>query len=97
VAGVRFCTIKNNGDVYPCSFFNTKEFLAGNILTSDFKSIWLRAEIFKKFREMNNKIKGKCSSCEIRDHCQGCRMIVLESAGNFYGTEEECPNKQLFS
>ena len=91
VAGVRFCTIKNNGDVYPCSFFSTKEFLAGNILKTDFKTIWQRTETFKKFRKMNNKIKGNCGSCEIRNYCKGCRRIILESKQDFYGEEKECP------
>lgn len=90
VAGARFCTIKNNGDVFPCSFFSFKDFLAGNILTSEFKGIWLKAEIFKKFRDMNNKIKGECGSCEIRDNCKGCRRIALESIQDFYGEEKEC-------
>lgn len=95
VAGVRFCTIKNNGDVYPCSFFSSKEFLAGNILTSDFRSIWQRTEIFKKFRKMNNKLKGHCASCEIRNYCKGCRRIILESEQDFYGEEKECPKIEV--
>lgn len=91
VAGARFCTIKNNGDVFPCSFFNTKEFLAGNILKSNFEVIWKKSEIFEKFRRMDSKIKKQCGLCEIRDYCKGCRMIVLESEENFYGEEGECP------
>ncbi len=95
VAGVRFCTIKNNGDVYPCSFFSTKEFLAGNILKTNLKTIWQKTEIFKKFRDMNNYIKGHCSSCEIRNYCKGCRRIVLESEQDFYGEEKECPKSEV--
>ena len=94
VAGIRFCTIKNNGDVFPCSFFNTNEFLAGNILKRDFKTIWEKSETFKKFRQMNNKIKGQCGSCEIRDCCKGCRRIVLESEKDFYSHEKECPKNR---
>lgn len=91
VAGIRFCTIKNNGDVFPCSFFAIKEFLAGNILKADFKNIWQKSETFKKFRKMNNKIKGQCASCEIRNYCKGCRRVVLESEKDFYSEEKECP------
>lgn len=95
VAGIRFCTIKNNGDVFPCSFFNTKKFLAGKILSYGFKTIWQKSERFKKFRKMNNHIGGYCSSCEIRDYCKGCRRIVLESEKNFYSEEIECPKDQV--
>lgn len=90
VAGIRFCTIKNNGDVFPCSFFNSEEFLAGNILTSSFKSIWRNAETFKKFREISPNIKGNCGSCAIKEHCWGCRRIAWE-AGSLYEEEKECP------
>ncbi len=89
VGGIRFCTIRNNGDVYPCSFFNEtdgdcKEYLAGNVLSSDFRNIWRSAEIFKKFRTMNNKISGRCKECRIRDNCKGCRRIALEENHDFY-------------
>ncbi len=91
VAGMRFCTIKNNGDVFPCSFFNTQNFLAGNIRISNFKTIWHGSEIFEKFRKMNNKIGGHCKSCGIRNYCKGCRRIVLEAEKDFYSCERECP------
>ena len=89
VGGVRFCTIRNNGDVYPCSFFNGKEYMAGNVLSSDLRDIWKNAEIFKKFRTMNNKITGKCKDCTTRDLCKGCRRIALEEKGDFY-SEDIC-------
>ncbi|HZX44492.1 MAG TPA: radical SAM protein [Candidatus Nanoarchaeia archaeon] len=93
VAGARFCTIRNNGDVYPCSFFSTEEFCAGNVVDSGFGIIWQKTQIFKKFREMNRYTKGGCASCRIRDYCKGCRSVILEAEQDFYSQDKECPNE----
>ncbi|MBD3204321.1 radical SAM protein [Candidatus Woesearchaeota archaeon] len=90
VAGSRFCTIKNNGDVFPCSFFNEKDYLAGNIVKTDFEKIWKKSQTFKKFRKLTKKIKGKCRTCEIKEHCKGCRRIVLEFGDDFYDSDKGC-------
>ncbi|MFH1126707.1 MAG: radical SAM protein [archaeon] len=90
VGGVRFCTIRNNGDVYPCSFFGERQYLAGNVPESGFKKIWKEAQIFKTFRTMNNKIKGRCRKCRIKDNCKGCRRIALKVNNDFY-SEDICP------
>lgn len=89
-AGIRFCTIKSSGDVFPCSFFDTAEYYAGNVLEGSFKEIWRGSAIFERFRTMNNKIQGACKDCGIRDYCKGCRRIALEESGDFYSQERIC-------
>lgn len=89
-AGIRFCTIKSNGGVFPCSFFDAEEYCAGNVLEERFKEIWRESAIFKRFRTMNNKIQGACRGCNVRDYCKGCRRIALEESGNFYSQETIC-------
>ena len=92
VSGIRFCTIDCNGDVYPCSFFKDKKFMAGNVLKDDFQYLWLHSNIFKKFRKMREKLKGKCSNCRIKDYCGGCRSIALNTSNDFYEEDTACIN-----
>jgi len=90
VSGIRFCTIDCNGDVYPCSFFKDKKFMAGNVLKDDFQYLWLHSDIFKKFRNMREKLKGKCSNCGIKNYCGGCRSIALNTSNDFYEEDTAC-------
>ncbi len=90
VAGIRFCTIDCNGDVYPCSFFKDSKYIAGNILNGDFQEMWQNSNIFKKFREMGRRLKGKCKDCRIKEYCGGCRSITLAHNKDFYGEDEAC-------
>jgi radical SAM protein with 4Fe4S-binding SPASM domain len=90
VAGIRFCTIDCNGDVFPCSFFKDSKYIAGNVLTNDFQELWLNSNIFKKFREMRKSLKGRCKDCSTKEYCGGCRSIVLKQNKDFYGEDEAC-------
>lgn len=90
VAGERFCTIKSNGDVFPCSFLTTGECLAGNVLHSDFNTIWKNPVIFKKLRTVKNNITGVCKNCSIRENCGGCRAVALFETGSLYSEERLC-------
>lgn len=90
VAGMRFCTIDCNGDVYPCSFFKDSKYLAGNILSQDFKEMWQNSNIFQKFRKMKKRLKGKCNGCRINEYCGGCRSVALTYSEDFYGEDMAC-------
>ncbi|MHA1378197.1 MAG: SPASM domain-containing protein [Candidatus Helarchaeota archaeon] len=90
VAGIRFCTIDCNGDVYPCSFFKDSKYIVGNVLEQDLQEMWLNSNVFKQFREMRGKLKGKCKYCEIQEHCGGCRAIALVCNNDFYAEDEAC-------
>lgn len=90
VAGIRFCTIDCNGDVYPCSFFKDSRYIAGNVLNGDFEEMWLNSDIFKTFREMGKRLKGRCKDCRIKECCGGCRSIALAHNTDFYGEDEAC-------
>ncbi|MFP3951670.1 MAG: radical SAM protein [Candidatus Bathyarchaeia archaeon] len=90
VAGIRFCTIKSNGDVSPCSFFATEDYRAGNTLEEGFRDIWNESSVFQRFRNIGGMLKGKCGSCNIRDYCRGCRRIALEETGDLYSLDPLC-------
>jgi len=92
VSGIRFCTIDCNGDIYPCSFFKDEKYKAGNVLKDDFQHLWLHSAIFRKFREMGIKLKGKCGDCNIKNYCGGCRSIALSVGDDFYEEDVACIN-----
>lgn len=92
VSGVRFCTIDCNGNVYPCSFFKDEKYKAGNVLKDDFQYLWLYSDVFKKFREMGIKLKGRCGDCIIKNYCGGCRSIALSTSDDFYEEDVTCIN-----
>lgn len=94
VAGENFCTIKSNGDVFPCSFLNRKEYLAGNVLCDDFNAIWKNSLVFKNMRNIKNNVIGVCRNCSIKENCKGCRAIALFETGNLYSGERLCSEGQ---
>ena len=75
-AGKSKLIIKYNGNVYPCNFFQTEEFLCGNAFEEDLKEIWKSGKGFNKFREyyLNDKLPKECANCKKHDNCfSGCR------------------------
>ena len=90
IAGRRFCTIKSNGDVFPCSFLTARKYLAGNVLDIDFNIIWRNSVVFKNMKTIKNNITGVCRDCSIRENCGGCRAIALFETGNPYSEEILC-------
>jgi radical SAM protein with 4Fe4S-binding SPASM domain len=89
-AGVRSIAVRANGQVYPCSQFSEREFCAGNVTEAGLGSIWREAAVLWRFREMTPKLKGRCSVCNVRDYCKGCRRIAHFVAGDFYAEDPGC-------
>lgn len=61
------------GDVYPCQFFQNKNYYCGNVFTDNLKEIWENGKGFKKFREIviNEQYSKKCMKCFKKDKCLG--------------------------
>jgi len=89
-ASLRFCTIKNNGDVFPCSFFISEDYKAGNVLDENFLKIWRSSKKLKKFRSAITMPGGKCKTCGIFPYCKGCRAIALHESNSITGEERYC-------
>lgn len=91
-AGKSKIIIKYNGDVYPCNFFQTDEFLCGNVFEQDLKEIWKNGKGFQKFRTyyLNNKLPNECIKCKKHDNCySGCRAWTKSYINNNASIEEE--------
>jgi radical SAM protein with 4Fe4S-binding SPASM domain len=83
-------SIAENGDAIPCSYIDVYRF--GNVKTQSLQSIWDRmqeSEFFTKTRDKNN-LKGKCSLCEYKGICGGCRTSALFLTGDIFGSDPQC-------
>ena len=38
----------------------------------------------------STKLKGRCSICNVRDYCKGCRRIAHFMTGDFYAADPGC-------
>src|SRR5712691_10286824 len=67
-AATATCCICPEGEVYPCAFFQTPEFEAGNVHRQSFREIWQHSLLFDYYRKMGS---GACSSCGQYSVCHG--------------------------
>jgi radical SAM protein with 4Fe4S-binding SPASM domain len=86
LAGISFCFISHRGRVQGCGYLDVE---AGNIRDSSFRQIWTESTLFRELRDLSN-IKGKCSSCEYKYICGGCRARAYESTGDYLEAEPYC-------
>ena len=65
---------ESNGNIYPCDFYCTDEFLLGNILTGDFEAM-ANCETARKFLKESFFVPGKCRTCKLYPMCRagGCK------------------------
>jgi putative heme d1 biosynthesis radical SAM protein NirJ2 len=68
LAGISYCSIIPNGDVWPCPYLPMK---IGNVRETPFSEIWANNKVFKELRTLN--YTGKCGDCEFNSSCGGCR------------------------
>ncbi|MBE3567463.1 MAG: mycofactocin radical SAM maturase [Thermogemmatispora sp.] len=67
-AATATCCICPEGEVYPCAFFQTPEFEAGNLHEQSFREIWRHSPVFAFYRQMG---AGSCGGCVHYDLCHG--------------------------
>lgn len=87
--GKRFCVVKWNGDVYPCSHLYGDAFRIGSVAVSPFADVWRSP--FEKSGQRLRKLFGPCGVCVHKPACGGCRAIALYEYGNAYATDPSCP------
>jgi Fe-coproporphyrin III synthase len=92
-AGTRVANIDTRGNVYPCQFARSPEFLAGNIRDQPFSRIWSDGEnpVLSRFREKDARFTGRCGICRYRDLCGGgCRVRAHAVEGDFMAEDPFC-------
>lgn len=89
-AGTVLCVIACDGSVFPCSYFRSRDFIAGNILDGGLEEVWLKSPVMKRFRSLGELPDG-CSCCPTRILCHGgCRAFAYLVTGNIGGKDPRC-------
>ena len=89
IAG-RYMSVIENGDIIPCSF--NDRYRLGNVQNKTLKQIWdelQTSELSLKLRDRRN-LKGKCSVCEYREICGGCRTRAEMYTGDLFASDPAC-------
>ena len=86
LAGIGFCFVSYQGKVKGCGYLNLE---AGDIRKERFAQIWADSPLFRRLRDLSN-LKGKCSVCEYKRICGGCRARAYEATGDCLEAEPYC-------
>jgi radical SAM protein with 4Fe4S-binding SPASM domain len=92
-AGTRVANIDARGNVYPCQFARSPEFIVGNIRDRPFSRIWADSAnpVLVRFREKDARFGGRCADCTYRDLCGGgCRVRAHAVEGDFLAEDPFC-------
>jgi radical SAM protein with 4Fe4S-binding SPASM domain len=84
-AGTHYCRITPEGEVSPCPYMPES---AGDLKTTDFKTIWDESESLNRFRKP--EYGGKCGMCQYRLICGGCRARAFATLGDDMGEDQWC-------
>jgi len=92
-AGDRVANVDPRGNVYPCQFARSPEFLIGNIRERPFSELWNddTSPVLARFRTKRPAITGKCGTCSWLRLCGGgCRVRAYTRSGDFSGEDPFC-------
>ena len=92
-AGTRVANIDSQGNVYPCQFARSPEFLVGNIRDQLFSELWSGCSnsVLARFREKQARFGGRCGMCRYRDLCGGgCRVRAHAVDRDFLAEDPFC-------
>jgi radical SAM protein with 4Fe4S-binding SPASM domain len=69
--------IDYQGNIYPCRYFQTKQYYCGNIFKDDLAKVWKNGKGFKIFRDivLKEKIPPECKTCFKVKKCLGGCLI----------------------
>lgn len=86
--GTGSIVIKSDGKAIPCPYFDTEEFIVGDVKRSSIREIWENSELLNKLRAINARQISKCSGCKYLMFCRGgCRARAYRVMGDMYGPD----------
>jgi radical SAM protein with 4Fe4S-binding SPASM domain len=89
LAGISVLFVSHKGDVFPCGYLPIS---CGSLRGEPLERIWQRSPVLAELRDFD-KLKGKCSRCEFKIICGGCRARALAATGDYLGEEPHCPHE----
>ena len=81
------CTVTATGEIHPCPGVSVA---AGNIRERKLADILTDSLVIRKLRNIRSNIKGQCASCDISDHCYGCRGHAYQVTGDYLAEDPLC-------
>jgi mycofactocin radical SAM maturase len=82
------CCLSPAGNVYPCAFLQEDAFLAGNIRSNSFKSLWDHSPIFAQMRQLQ---VTACRTCPRFEECRGgCPAMAYHTYRDIGRPDPEC-------
>jgi len=88
-AGRLYIAISPEGNVQPCVFM---PLVVGNLKTERLEDIWFNSPVFKDLRDRGN-LKGRCSRCEYKFVCGGCRARAYAYHNDYLMSDPGCIKK----
>ncbi len=85
MAGRNYCRITPEGEITPCPYMPV---VAGSMRERSFGEIWRSSPVLRALREP--ELKGRCSICEYRELCGGCRARAYASRGDMLEEDPGC-------
>jgi radical SAM protein with 4Fe4S-binding SPASM domain len=86
--GLFYCGLDCDGNVIPCA--PAGNIKLGNILEKGLEDIWIHNPDLNRIRK-RWKVKGKCSICNMRKLCGGCRLTAYGLTGDWLESDLSCP------
>ncbi len=91
-----YFVIEHNGDIFPCDFFVTKEWLLGNIRKDSIENI-LETPKYNEFAHLRDRPCEECNDCEWLDFChQGCVKFRYLPELDYNATNYLCKSYKMF-
>jgi uncharacterized protein len=91
-----YLVVEYNGDLYPCDFFVTGEWLLGNILRDDIGGI-VESEKFREFTVLRQRPREECANCPELGFChRGCVKSRYLPGMNYDALDYLCRAYRMF-
>ncbi len=99
-AGRRVANIDHLGNIYPCQFAQSEEFLVGNIRNRSFSDLWNDTdnEVLAAFRKGGADPGSPCNTCGEQEVCgAGCRIRAYARSGDIDAGDPLCHQQERSS
>ncbi|KPJ55602.1 MAG: heme b synthase [Planctomycetes bacterium DG_58] len=86
LAGRGYVFLSSTGSIQPCGYLDID---CGSIRENDFWEIWDTSPVLQNLRD-DEKLRGKCGTCDYRKYCGGCRARAYAATGDYLAEEPAC-------
>ncbi|MHB9029414.1 MAG: anaerobic sulfatase maturase [Candidatus Latescibacterota bacterium] len=91
-----YLVVEYNGDLYPCDFFVTGDWLLGNITRDDIGRV-AESEKFKEFTTLRQRPRAECAACPELKFChRGCVKSRFLPGMDYSALDYLCRSYKMF-